>query len=174
MKQTNRKSPPPLARLAAILLLALPAGPAMAEQCNASHIGLYQGFPMAGTSAVEGTVGGVIVQFILENCDNFGSFETPREYRIPFCAEFFDTTPCDDSATDCLSNNVAGASGLQGDRWQDAGEFKRCNVMTEAEGFTSALLTPRENGFRDKGENSLYVIMRNPTRHLRIPIRDND
>ena len=46
--------------------------------------------------------------------------------------------------------------------------------MTEAEGFASALLTPRENSFEDVGENSLYVIMRNPTRHLRIPIRDND
>ncbi len=166
--------PPPLARLAAILLLALSAGPAVAEQCNASHIELYQGFPMEGASAVEGTVSGVIVQFFLENCDNFGSFENPREYRIPFCAEFFDTTPCDADATGCLSNNVAGASGLFGDRWQNAGGFKRCNTMTEAEGFTSALLTPRENGFQDERENSLYVIMYNPTRHLRIPIRDND
>ncbi len=165
---------PPLAKLAILLLLALPAGPAMAEQCNASHIELSQAFPLAGMPATEGTASGVIVRFALENCDNPGSFETPREYRIPFCAEFFDTTPCDAAATGCLSNRVAGASGLLGDRWQDAGEFKRCNTMTEAEGFTSALLTPHENAFSDKGENSLYVIMYNPTRHLRIPIRDND
>ncbi len=146
----------------------------MAEQCNASHIEFSQAFPSEGMPAVEGATGGVIIWFTLEDCDNFGSFETPREYRIPFCAEFFDTTECDDSDTGCLSNNVAGASGLLGARWQDAGEFKRCNTMTEAEGFTSALLTPRENSFPDIGENSIYVIMYNPTRHLRIPIRDND
>ncbi len=172
--KTLHNTPPPLAKLAILLLLALPAGPAMAEQCNASHIELSRGFPPEGMPVIEGTVGGLIIWFLLENCDNPGSFETPREYRIPFCAEFFDTTPCDAAATDCLSNQVAGASGLLGDRWQDAGEFKRCNTMTESEGFTSALLTPRENGFKDKGENSLYVIMYNPTRHLRIPIRDND
>ena len=147
----------------------------MAEQCNASHIELSQAFPSEGMPAVEGATGGVIIWFILEGCDNFGSFETPREYRIPFCSEFFDTTPCDATATGCLSNNVAGASGLNpAGRWRDAGEFKRCNTMTEAEGFTSALLTPHDNGFPDKGQNSLYVIMYNPTRHLRIPIRDND
>ncbi len=157
----------------ATLLLGL-GGPAVAQQCDASHIKLYQGFPMSGMAATEGTAGGVIVQFFLENCDNFGSFETPRDYRIPFCAEFFDTTPCDAGATNCLPNNVAGASGVMGDRWKDAGAFKRCNTMTEAEGFTSALLTPHDNSVRDTGENSIYVIMRNPTRHLRIPIRDND
>ncbi len=146
----------------------------MAEQCNASHIELSQAFPSAGTPAVEGTPTGVIVWFRLENCDNFGSIQTPREYRIPFCAEFFDTTPCDDGAANCLDNNVAGASGLFGARWQDAGEFKRCNTMTESEDFTSALLTPHDNSFQDQGENSLYVIMYNPTRYLRIPITDND
>ncbi len=148
----------------------------MAEQCNASHISVYQGFPMAGTPAVEGTNSGVIVQFILENCDNFGSFETPREYQIPFCAEFFDTTSCDAAATNCLSNRVAGASGLLGTRWQPAAghPFKRCNIMDVAEGFTSALLTPHENSSKDRRENSIYVIMYNPTRHLRIPIQDND
>ncbi len=149
----------------------------MAEQCNASHIELYQGFPLPGMPTTEGFVSGVVVQFLLENCDNFGSPETPREYQIPFCAEFFDTTQCDATATDCLSNGVAGASGvLQGIRWRPATghPFKLCTNMTEAEGFVSAALTPRENGFKDEGENSLHVIMYNPTRHLRIAIRDND
>ncbi len=135
---------------------------------------VYQAFPREGVSAVEGTVGGVIVQFTPEDCDNPGSFETPREYQIPFCAEFFDTTPCGATATGCLSNNVAGASSLLGTRWQNAGEFKRCNTMTERKDFTSALLTPHDNEFADKGENSIYVIMYNPTRHLRVAIRDND
>ncbi len=161
----------PVAMLAAAL--ALPSA-VMAEQCNASHIRLSLAFPPAGTPVDEGSPGGVIVWFLLEDCDNPGDFETPREYRIPFCVEFFDTTQCDDSTTSCLDNHVAGASGLQGARWQDAGRFKRCNTLTEAEGFTSGLLTPHDNGFRDKGENSIYVIMYNPTRVLRIPIRDND
>ncbi len=177
MNQTNRKSPPPppLARLAAILLLALPAGPAVAQQCNASHIALSQGFPLGGMPAAEGLTGGIIVRFRLEGCGNLGSTATPRDYRIPFCAEFFDTTPCDAAATGCLSNNVAGASGLlPGLNWKDAGEFKWCASIAETERFVSALLTAHENTFPDKGANALYVIMRNPTRTLRIPIRDND
>ncbi len=151
------------------------AGPAVAEQCTASHIVLRQAFPLQGASAVEGTPAGVIIRFALENCDNPGSMNTPREYPISFCAEIFDTTPCDDSTASCLDNNVAGASGLlSATTWQSAGDFKRCTTITERVNFTSALLTPHDNGFRDTGENSIYAIMYTPTRHLRIPISDND
>ncbi len=118
---------------------------------------------------------GIIARFQLEGCDNPGSPGTPREYRIPFCAEFFDTTPCDATATDCLSNNVAGASGLlRGVIWKAAGGFKGCANIAETASFASAILTAHDNTIQDKGENSLYVIMRNPTRTLRIPIRDDD
>ena len=70
---------------------------------------------------------------------------------------------------------LPGPAAFRATRWEDAGAFKRCTTMTEREeGGISALITPHENSVRDTGENAIYVIMRNPTRYLRIPIRDND
>ena len=145
--------------LAAVLLLALPAWPAMAEQCSASHIQVNQAFPLVGTPAVEGVSGGVIIRFSLAGCDNPGSFDTPREYQVPFCVEIFDTTPCDDGPNNCLANNVAGASGILGAGWNNAGEFKRCTAIAERESFASALITAHDNSFPDTGKNSIYAII---------------
>ena len=173
MKQTNRKSPPPhLARLAAILLLALPAGPAMAEQCDASHIKVTKVFPLGPLN--ENDAGGTIISFELEGCDNLGSTGMPRDYRIHFCAEIFDSTPCNANETDCLANNVAGARGILGDTFEVAGEFKVCTHIATTELFQNALVIPYNNDFVDVGQNAIFVIMRNPTRVLHIPIMDDD
>ncbi len=173
--QCDVPPPPPLTKSATFFLLAVLAGPAVAEQCTAAHIVLSQAFPLGGVSATEGVIGGAIIGFALDNCDNPGSIDTPREYPISFCAEIFDTTQCDDSTAGCLDNNVAGASGLiGGNTWRNAGDFKRCTAITERVNFASALLTPHDNGVQDTEENSIYAIMYNPTRHLRIPISDND
>ena len=172
MNQTNN-NPPPLARLAILLLLALPAGPAVAQQCDASHIVMTKVFPSG--PLLENTQGGTVIRFGLEGCGNPGSTATPRAYRVPFCAEIFDTTPCNANATGCLPNNVAGARGvLEGTGFKRIGGFTACSHIATTERFQSAIVIQYNNDFVDVGQNSIYVIMRNPTRHLRIPIQDDD
>ncbi len=170
--------PPPTARLTALaatlaLLLGLGGAAVGAEQCDASHIVMTKTFPPG--PLMEDDPNGTIIAFILEECDNFGTFETPRDYPIPFCAEIFDTTPCDANARNCLSNNVAGARGvLPVGGIKRVGEFKVCSTIVETEGFVSVIVYPYNNKLVDVGENSIFAIMRNPTRHLRIPIQDDD
>ncbi len=156
------------------MLLAMLAAPAMAEQCDASHIVLTKTFP-ATDFVNENSTAGVIFRFALEGCDNLGSVGTPREYRIAFCAEFFDTTRCNDGETNCLSNGVAGARGLSGTTWTSAGAFKRCAYVSETESFISALMLPYNNNFRDDGQNSLYAMMnKGRFQYIRLSIIDDE
>ncbi len=170
--------PPPLARLKALLatlamLLGLGGAAVGAEQCDASHIVMTQPFPTE--PLMENSPSGAIIRFKLEGCDNLGSFEMPRDYPIPFCAEIFDTTPCNANARNCLANNVAGARGvLVMSDVKRVGEFKVCSTIDVGESFKSVIVIQYNNNFVDVGENSIFAIMRNPTRHLRVPIQDDD
>ncbi len=157
----------------ATLLLGLGGAAVEAEQCDASHIVMTQPFPIG--PLMENSPTGAIIRFDLEGCDNLGSFASPRDYQIPFCAEIFDTTPCNANARNCLANNVAGASGvLVVSGIKRVGEFKVCSVIDVRESFKSVILYQYNNNFVDVGKNVIHAIMRNPTRHLHIPIQDDD
>ncbi len=177
---TRLTLPPPLDRLTAglatalaVSLLALPVGPALAEPCDASHIKVIKAFPSGPLR--EDNTNGTIIQFRLGECDNHGSTVMPRDHPIPFCAEIFDSTPCNANARGCLANNVAGARGvLTVTGIERVGEFKVCSRIVETESFQSIIVYQYNNDFVDVGQNAIFVIMRNPTRHLRIPIVDDD
>ncbi len=157
----------------AILLLGLGGAAVGAEQCDASHIVVTKAFPPGPLT--EDFAAGAIIRFELEECDNLGSFDTPRDYQIPFCAEIFDTTPCNANARNCLANNVAGARGiLPVSNIKRVGEFKVCSAIPTTERFVSAIVFQYNNNFVDVGKNSIFAIMRNPTRVLHIPIQDDD
>ncbi len=154
------------------LTLALPAA-VMAERCDASHIVMTKTFPSGPVN--ENQAGGAIIQFGLEGCDNPGSTVTPRDYPIPFCAEIFDSTPCNANARDCLANNVAGARGvLVVTGIERVGEFKVCAYIAETDSRQSLIVFPYNNNFVDVRQNAIFAIMRHPTRHLHIPIQDDD
>ncbi len=149
------------------------AGPAVAQQCDASHIVMTKAFPSGPLE--ENYAAGTIIRFELKGCDNPGSTATPRDHPIPFCAEIFDSTPCNANATGCLANNVAGPRGvLTGTTFKRGSGFTVCSEIATTEFFQSAIVIQYNNNFVDVGQNSIFAVMRNPTRHLHIPILDDD
>ncbi len=159
--------PPPLAKLATLFLLIILAMPVQAQQCNESHIVLSRS---TSDTVAEGSHS--LFVFMVENCD-----KTSRQYEIPFCVEFFDTTQCSSNDQTCMVNKVAGDSGVRqfpSPGWKKANGFKRCNSFAPNVNIMSVYVRAKNNDFKDEMQNLIHVIMRNPTRYTGVIITDND
>ncbi len=186
--------PPPLARLAAFLLLAplaLAAAPPALARCELSDLVLEKVFPVGDLIEDDSAANNAIISVKWPGGDSGPDSCPARDRPLTACVNVWETTACPPEAPPGVcEGNIRGVSSVNfrpnaGWGWaqgrmicnQNFGQaYDRDSDGTDdsaRNGLNLFLLISRDNVKADR-QNHLIVVMYDPVRYLRIPIRDDD